>query len=262
MGGRMVALPETVRAKLDLSSMRSLHVGGAPVHYDLKVKLIELFGPDCLFEGYGSTELQYVTVMEPAEQMRRPGSCGRPYDGVSVRLLSAGGLEVPAGEIGELTVRTPLLFAGYLRNGKPERQGVDDEGYFHTGDLARMDEDGFLYIVGRRSDMIIRGGVNIYPAEVEAALLKHPEIADAAVFGIPDDDLGEIVVACCELHPASIFDEAGLREFCSDKLAKYKVPARFVRCDSFPRNAMNKTIKRELRDQFLRSISSEEKDSP
>lgn len=251
MGYRMLSLPSESIRDLDLSSVRSLHVGGAPVHIDLKRGLIELFGTDCLFEGYGSTELQYVTVMPPSEHLAKPGSCGRPYAGVSIRIIGDDGREVACGGVGELHVKTPMLFAGYIRDGEIRRQDVDSEGYFHTGDVARLDGDGYLYIVDRKKDMIIRGGANIYPAEIEAVLLKHPDIVDAAVFGVPHPELGEVVIAYVVPRSGLSIDLENLREHCAGQLSSYKIPADFVTTDEFPRNAMNKTLKRELREIYL-----------
>ncbi len=251
MGYRMLSLPSEAIRGLDLSSIRSLHVGGAPVHIDLKRGLIELFGTDCLFEGYGSTELQYVTVMPPSEHLVRPGSCGRPYAGVSIRIIGDDGREVPSGEVGELHVKTPLLFSGYVREGDVQRQDVDSDGYFHTGDMASLDSDGYLYIVDRKKDMIIRGGANIYPAEIESALLQHPDIVDAAVFGIPNPDLGEVVIAYIVPRSGRNISTDSLRKHCASRLSSYKIPAEFVATHDFPRNAMNKTLKRELRDIHL-----------
>jgi long-chain acyl-CoA synthetase len=251
MGYRMLSLsPESIQ-DLNLSSVRSLHVGGAPVHLDLKQGLIKLFGDDCLFEGYGSTELQYVTVMPPNEHLAKPGSCGRPYKGVSIRIIGDDGKEVRCGDVGELHVKTPMLFLGYIQDGEIRRQDIDSEGYFHTGDMARLDTDGYLYIVDRKKDMIIRGGVNIYPAEVEAVLLEHPDVVDAAVFGVPDFDLGEVVIAYVVPRSDQNIEFAGLRKHCAERLSSYKVPAEIISTKDFPRNAMNKTLKRELREVHL-----------
>lgn len=245
MALRIANLPDEIRRRHDVSSIRSLHVGGAPVPYELKKRLVEMFGPNCIYEGYGSTELRYVTVMTPSDQMRKPGSCGRPYAGVELRIVDTDGRALPPGESGEILVRTPLLFSGYL-NRPREDWGVDADGYFHTGDAGFLDSDGFLHINGRLKDMIIRGGVNIYPAEIEDQLLRHPAIQEAAVVGIPHADLGEVPKAFCELRIGATATEAELRTFLSACLAPYKVPAAFEFSNSLPRNAMGKVVKRHL----------------
>ena len=245
MALRIVNLPPATRSRFDLSSIRMLHVGGAPVPYELKKRLVTLFGPDCLFEGYGSTELRYVTVMTPADQLRKPGSCGRPYAGVEVRIVDATGRALPRGESGEILVRTPLLFSGYL-NRPREQWGIGDDGFFHTGDAGFLDEEGFLHINGRLKDMIIRGGVNLYPAEIEDQLLQHPAIQEAAVVGVADADLGEVPKAYCELRAGAKATAEELRTFLASRVAPYKVPVAFEFQPSLPRNAMGKVVKRLL----------------
>ena len=245
MVSRILDLPSDVRSSFDVTSVRVLHVGGAPVPIDLKQRAITYFSPDCLFEGYGSTELRYVTLVTPKDTFRKPGSCGRPYAGVHLRIVDSDGTDVPVGTTGEIRVDTPLRFRGYL--GHPPTEGFDQQGCFCTGDLGHLDEEGFLYIDGRQKDMIIRGGVNIYPAEIEAVLMSHPSVAEAAVIGAPDRDLGEVIWAYCELRSAQKISVQELLAFLQERLAPYKVPAVIKLVDALPRNAMGKVLKRELR---------------
>jgi long-chain acyl-CoA synthetase len=251
MAQRILDLPSEVRAQYDVSTVRMLHLGGAPVSAELKLRAAEFFGPHSIYEGYGSTELRYVTVMTPADQTRKPGSCGRIYDGVEVRIVDEQGQGVPAGVHGEILVRTPMRFSGYLN--RPVIEELDAEGFFHTGDVGFLDDDGFMYLSGRKKDMIIRGGVNVYPAEIEAVLMRHPAIADAAVVGVPHRDLGEVPRAFCELRAGISTSSDEVIAFLSGKLAPYKVPAAVEFVTELPRNAMGKVLKRELRASLLAS---------
>ena len=157
---------------------------------------------------------------------------------------------LPVGETGEIWAFTPVVIRGYLNAPALNTDTLDERGFFRTGDMGRMDEDGFLFISDRAKDMIISGGVNIYPAEVEAALQTHPAIVDAAVIGIPDDEFGESVLAFCEAKPGHAVDEAALLAHCAITLASYKRPRAIRLVDELPRNGMGKLLKRDLRAPF------------
>ena len=192
-------------------------------------------------------------MLEPADQLRKPGSCGRSAPDVEIRLLDESGRDVPPGEAGEICVRSPMLMHGYYRNDAATRQALHD-GFMSVGDVARVDADGYYYIVDRRIDMVVSGGVNIYPAEVEAALLTHPAIADAAVIGVPDPDWGEAlrayVVRRPDAPPLSGSDlEAELITHCRTCLAGFKIPRRIVAVDDLPYSPSGKVLKRELRER-------------
>jgi acyl-CoA synthetase (AMP-forming)/AMP-acid ligase II len=186
---RIVALPPEVLARADLSSMRSLVANAAPVPYALKQEIVERLGDGFLFEVYGSTELGVDTVLPPDEQLARPGSCGRPVPGVELRVVGPDGAELPAGEPGELQVRARGTFSGYHG-----REAVPD-GWKSVGDVAHLDADGYVYIRDRPGDLVITGGMNVYPAEVEAVLHEHPDVLDVAVYGVPSPEWGETVHA-------------------------------------------------------------------
>src|SRR5262249_7553894 len=197
---RLVDLPEAVRARHDVSSMRSIVVAAAPCPMRVKEAILAWFGP-VLYEFYGSTELGVDTVLDPPDMLRQPHSCGRAAPGMELAVLDAAGRLVRAGQPGELHVRRdPGMFDGYYKNAAATRE-TERGDWLSVGDMAWMDDEGFVYICDRKRDMIISGGVNIYPAEIEDVLHRHPAVGDVAVFGVPDDDWGERVHAAVELRP-------------------------------------------------------------
>ena len=188
---RIVALPPGELARADLSSMRTLIANAAPVPYALKQELIAKLGDGFLYEVYGSTELGVVSILPPEDQLRKPGSCGTPYGPVEVRIVRDDGTRAPVGEPGELFIRTTLEMDGYHHTDERLTEHGDD--WKSVGDVAYVDDEGYLFICDRKKDMIISGGVNIYPAEIEAVIHEHPAVLDVAVLGIPDDEWGERV---------------------------------------------------------------------
>ncbi len=247
---RIAALPEAVLARHDCSSLRRLTVGAAPVPQALKQWAAAYFGAHCLQENYGSTETSMVSALPPGLQQRKPGSSGRPFRHVRVEVRDADGRRLPPGEVGELWVRTPATIERYLNAPPLGPELRDAEGFFRIGDMGWLDEDGDLYITDRAKDMIISGGVNIYPAEIEAVLMQHPAVQDAAVIGIPDDEFGEQVLAYCEPKPGGHLAPDELRAHCVPLLASYKRPRRYEIVDELPRNTMGKVLKRDLRDPY------------
>lgn len=246
---RVAALPPEEFSKRDLSSIRFLNVGAAPVSDQLKNWIIDHFG-ECLNEGYGSTETGMITRMPAEMQRRKPGSSGRPYKHVEIEIRDEDGRVLPTGETGEIWTKTPMVIDRYLNAPPLGPDTLDARGFFRTGDMGRLDEDGYLYISDRAKDMIIAGGVNIYPAEIEHALQSHPAVADAAVIGIPDDEMGERVMAFCELKPGRRAEPGELLEHCSATLATYKRPREIRIVDELPRNTVGKLLKRDLRAPF------------
>jgi long-chain acyl-CoA synthetase len=247
---RLAALPRAVLDAYDVSSIRALSVGAAPVPYDLKKWILEYFGAGVLGEAYGATEVGMISYLPPEMQEKKPGSSGLPHKHVKISIRDSEGKELPRNRAGEIWVRTPLTIHAYL-NGQPlGPDTLDASGFFRVGDVGMIDDDGYLFITDRAKDMIISGGVNIYPAEVEAAVLKHPDIQDVAVIGIPDDEFGEQVVAFCELKPGHHASEGAILEFCREHLASYKRPKRLSIVEELPRNTMGKLLKRELREPF------------
>ena len=263
---RIVSLPEDELARADCSSMRTLIANAAPVPYALKQEVIEKLGDGFLFEVYGSTELGVDTVLRPEDQLRKPGSCGRPYGNIRLKVVDEAGDECPPGDPGELYIRTTLAMDGYHETaeqlselgagsgGEPAASG--DEAWKSVGDVARIDEEGFVYICDRKKDMIISGGMNIYPAEIEAVLHAHPDVMDAAVFGVPDEEWGEKVHAVVQPKAGREIDLAELEAYAADHLAGYKHPRSWEFRDELPRTESGKLLKRVLRDEHWKDRES------
>ena len=246
---RIAGLPKDTVAKYDVSSIRALGVGAAPVPFALKEWIIGHFG-NCLAEGYGATETGMLTALAPEMQTRKPGSSGLPHRHVHIRIRDENGTDLPAGSVGEIWVKTPVVIRQYLNQSPLGNDTLDAEGFYRTGDVGRLDEEGYLFITDRAKDMIVSGGVNIYPAEIEAAIIRHPAVQDVAVIGIPDEEFGEQVKAFCELKPNQFADEATLLDHCRETLASYKRPRTIDIVAELPRNTMGKLLKRELRDPY------------
>jgi long-chain acyl-CoA synthetase len=247
---RIAALPAEILGRYDVSSIRHLSVGAAPVPYSLKEWVLSYFGESVLTEGYGSTETGMVTRLTPEMQRAKPGSSGTAYKHVSIEVRDSNGVLLPAGETGELWIRTPTTLGSYLNGHELGHDTMDANGFFRVGDVGYLDADGYLFITDRAKDLIISGGVNIYPAEIECVLQRHPGILDVAVIGIPDDEFGEQVKAICELKRGQSVEAAELQRFAAERLASYKRPKSFEFVAELPRNTMGKILKRELRDPY------------
>ena len=246
---RIVDLPEGVRAGYDVASMRVLVVAAAPCPMRVKEAAIACFGP-ALYEFYGSTELSINTILRPEDVLRKPGSCGRAAPGIELAILDDDGRPVAPGTPGELYVRRYAgIFDGYYKDDAATRESWRGE-WATVGDVASMDDEGFVYICDRKRDMIISGGVNIYPAEVEDVLHRHPAIEDVAVFGVPDDDWGERVHAAVQPRASARLSAEDVRAFARARMADYKVPREVSFHEEFPRDAAGKLLKRVLRDPY------------
>ena len=227
-------------------ALRAIICNAAPLPRVLKEKAIAYWGEGRLHETYGFTEAGIVTNLRPADQLTKPGSVGGAFPLCDVRLLDDAGAEVAPGEVGELFVSSPYLFNGYWQ--RPEETAACmRERWISAGDLARRDEDGCYAIVDRKKDMVISGGFNIYPREIEELLFTHPAISDCAVIGVPDERWGETLRAFLVLKPAAAIDLEEVQAFCRAGLAGYKIPRDFVVRDDLPRNANGKVLKRLLR---------------
>ncbi len=248
---RIVSLPAEELAKADMSTMICLIANAAPVPYALKQEIIDKLGDGFLFEVYGSTELGVDTVLKPEDQLRKPGSCGKPYGGIKIRIVKEDGTVGAPGEAGELFVSTNLAMDGYHHTDEQLTE-LDDDRWKSVGDVAYVDEEGYVYICDRKKDMIISGGVNIYPAEIEAVLYAHPQILDVAVFGIPDDEWGERVHAIVQAKAGETIDLDELRAFAESRLARYKQPRAYETRAELPRTDSGKLLKRVLRDEYWR----------
>ena len=249
-------LSTEVLDRYDRSSMRIMIANAAPWSMALKRRYLDVFPPESLFEVYGSTELSVNTILLPADQLRKPGSCGKELPMVEIRLYDDDGNIVTGTgpeATGELYVRSGSVFDDYYK--QSDKYAEDHRDGFQTvGDIAYRDEEGYLYICDRKRDMIISGGVNIYPAEVEAALELHPDIYEVAVFGIPSDEWGEAVHAVVVPRPGSALetspDEAIVIDHARQHLAGFKVPRSVSWLDELPKTGSGKILKRELRQPF------------
>ena len=242
---RINALPPEVRRRYDTSSLRWVMSGAAPLATDTARAFMESFGP-VLWNFYGSTETGLVTLAGPGDHVTRPGTVGRALRGNEIRILGEDGRELPRGEVGELYARNSMLIAGYHRNPDATSSSMRD-GFFSVGDLARVDADGYYYLESRKHDMVISGGVNIYPREIEDHLHNHPAVLEAAVIGVPDAEWGESLRAYVVVRAGQHLTEADVVDYCRGSLADYKRPRQVVFLDELPRNPTGKVLKRELR---------------
>jgi len=238
-------------ANTDFSSLRTISYGAAPMPEDLLLQASETFG--CGFMHlYGMTEVLGAVTYLPDDMHRKElgklRSCGRAYDGVGLRVVAESGDELGPGEVGEVIVRCPWLMRCYWRKDDSTIEAVRD-GWLYTGDAGKLDEDGYLYLVDRIKDMIISGGENVYPAEVENALFGHSAIADVAVIGVPDEKWGEVPKALVVLKPGATLDVDDLLDFARERIGGFKVPKIVETIDELPRNASGKVLRRVLRTQ-------------
>jgi acyl-CoA synthetase (AMP-forming)/AMP-acid ligase II len=245
----MLGLPASVRGKYDVDRVSKLMISSAPARPDTKRAIMDFFRNSGLFELYGSTEAGWVTMLHPDEQFTKLGSVGRECVGSApIKLLDPNGMEVADGETGELYSCNPHTFDGYWK--LPDKTAEAFRGpYCTVGDMARRDGDGYIHLVDRKSNMIISGGEDVYPSEVEALLGSHPMVKDVAVIGVPDTTWGERVHAVIVLHDGAAASSGELVEWCRDRIAGYKRPrsVSIIREDEMPRTATGKILHRELR---------------
>ncbi|WP_433337154.1 AMP-binding protein [Spirillospora sp. CA-294931] len=249
---RMLALPKETRDRYDLSSLRQVFHSAAPVPVDTKRRMLDWWGP-VIHEYYGSTESGPVVVAGPREWLRHPGTVGRAVPGHDVKIFDESGTELPPGEPGMIYVRGHTPFEYHGDPGKTARSMLGE--YYTPGDIGHLDEDGWLYMSDRRTDLIISGGVNIYPAEVESVLLQHPAVADVAVIGVQDDEWGQKVVALVEPVPDAVPGDALADEIlahCESRLARLKHPRELEFRTSLPRTPAGKLSRGRVRDAYLR----------
>jgi fatty-acyl-CoA synthase len=218
----------------------------APLTTEAARRFMARFGP-VLWNFYGATETGLVTLAGPADHVSRPGTIGRALRGNEIRLLDDAGHEVPRGQVGELFARNTTLISGYHNNEEATRASQRD-GFFSVGDMGRVDLDGYYYLESRKHDMVISGGVNIYPREIEDHLHAHPAILEAAVVGVPDPEWGETLRAFVVLRHGAALTEAEVIDYCRRELADFKRPRRVTFLPELPRNPTGKVLKRELRE--------------
>jgi long-chain acyl-CoA synthetase len=232
------------RADYDLSSLRMCISGGAALPVEVLRGFEEAFGCAVL-EGYGLSETSPVASFNHPGRERKPGSIGTPIRDVQMRVVDDSGNELPQGEVGEIVIRGPNVMKGYWHRLEATAEAIRD-GWFHSGDLARVDEDGYFFIVDRKKDMIIRGGYNVYPREIEEVLYEHPAVAEAAVIGVPHPALGEEVAAAVSLKPGAAITAEELRAFVKGQVAAYKYPRHLWILDALPKGPTGKILKREI----------------
>ncbi|MGH1564956.1 class I adenylate-forming enzyme family protein [Mumia sp. DW29H23] len=240
------ALGAEAIAARDLSRLDTLYFNAAALPWELKQWVMETFPGVAVHELYGSTESGIITNLRPVDATRKPGSVGQPWYMTEVRVVDADGAPVGNGGTGELYSRSPYLMRGYFKNPEATAACTTDDGFVTCGDLVRLDDEGYVHIVGRTKDMIVSGGVNVYPREIEDVLATHPDVVEACVLGAPSETWGEEVVAVVVLAAGRGLDADALVAHCRESLAGFKIPRRWSTIGALPRNAAGKVVKRDV----------------
>ena len=231
--------------KYDTSSLRCLAITGGKVHGPVLEGLRKYITPN-IYRTYASTDSGQMAISKPADMETKPLSAGRPVWCVELRIVDEAGRPVPANEVGEIACKSPLATQGYYKNPEATDAAFRD-GWFHTGDLGHFDEEGYLYVVGRKKDMVKSGGISIYPVEIETVLYHHPDVLEAAVIGLPDSEWGEAVKALVVVREGAAVHGEELIQFCKQRLASYKVPKSVEVVDSLPHTELGKVAKERLK---------------
>ncbi len=250
-------------SKHDLSSLRVITYGAAPMPLEVIKKAVELFPGVSFINAFGQTETaSTITTLSPEDhnitgteeekekKLKRLSSIGRPMSDVEMKIIDEEGNDLPAGEVGEIVAKGPRVMSGYWKDEEKTDKTIDKDGWVHTGDMGYMDEDGYFFLAGRATDMIIRAGENISPEEVEGVLLSHPKVDDGAVIGVPDEEWGEVPMAVVVVKKGEEATAEEIMEYCRANLASFKRPRSVVFTDELPRNQMGKILKRELRQKY------------
>lgn len=249
----MLALPDEVKKKYDLSSVKKLLISSAPARRDTKLGILKMFPNSRLWEAYGSTEAGIVTILKPEEQLTKLGSIGREVIGSDIIRLydENGNIITEPNVVGELYSRSPMVFEGYWKDPEKTKSAMKGE-YFSAGDMAYRDPDGYYVLVDRKANMIITGGENVYPSEVENVVGSHPKVKDVAVIGVPHEKWGEAVTAVVVLHEGQTATPQEIIDFCRGKIAGYKIPKNviFIKDEEMPRSGAGKILHRLLRERF------------
>jgi long-chain acyl-CoA synthetase len=249
---RLLELPDEVRGRYDTSSLVALVHAAAPCAAHIKRRMIDWLGPIVL-EYYGGTETGIVVKCDTAEWLAHEGTVGAAFEGADIRVFDANGRLLPQGDTGEVYIRPPEFWPGFTYLGmEDKRREIDRDGYITIGDVGHVDADGFLHLSDRARDMVISGGVNIYPVEIEACLLELPGVRDVAVFGIPDESFGEALAAHVDADPRAGLTEEAVQAHVRERLAGYKVPRLVVFDDDLPREESGKIFKRRIRERYWR----------
>ena len=251
---RLLALPEVARARYDLSSHRRAIHAAAPCPVHVKERMIDWWGP-IIVEYYGGSEGIGLTFLDSAEWLAHKGSVGRPLGAMRVHIVGPDGAELPPGEVGGIWFSG--FPAAFTYHNAPEKTGsaFNQRGWATYGDLGHVDRDGYVHLSDRRTDLVLSGGVNIYPAEIESVLLRHPDVADAAAIGVPDPDLGEVVQGVVELREGGTAGAPALLAFCLEHLGRMKCPRAIDIVEKLPRTEAGKLLRRELKEQYRAAAS-------
>ena len=241
----LIALCEAARTATRLPPVRIAHVGGASVPVEVARDFENTFGGE-VYEGYGLTELSGIATTYVSGQLRKTGSVGFPLGATELRTVSLDGEALPPGEIGEVQLRGPSVIPGYWQDAQATAEAIDSDGWLATGDVGYVDDEGYLFLVDRKKELIIRGGYNVYPREVEEVLYGHPDVLEAAVVGVPHDRLGEEVAALVVPRPGATPDPDELRTWSKERLAAYKYPRIVVVVEDLPRGPSGKILKRAI----------------
>ncbi|MFC1987001.1 long-chain-fatty-acid--CoA ligase [Chloroflexota bacterium] len=247
----------------DLSSLKVITYGAAPMPLEVIKKAVSVFPGVSFINAFGQTETaSTITTLSPEDhnltgseeekekKLKRLSSIGRPMSDVEMKIMDEEDNELPQGEVGEIVARGPRVMSGYWKDNEKTEKTIDKGGWVHTGDMGYVDEDGYFFLAGRATDMIIRGGENISPEEVENVLHSHPKVEEAAVIGVPDEEWGEVPLCVCVPKKGEKFTPEELMEYCRANLASFKRPRAVVFCEELPRNPMGKVLKRALREQY------------
>lgn len=251
---RLLRLAPEVRARYSTRSLQFVASTGAPCDAATKRAMIDWLGP-VIHESYAASELGWITHINSEEALRKPGSVGRALPGTELAVFDAEGTRVPPGTVGLIHARSGAVPDFTYANNEGARREVERHGLWTLKDMGYLDEDGYLYIVDRQSDMVISGGVNIYPAEIEAALVTMPGVADATVFGVPDEDFGEALLAAVQTVPGVVLEADAVRAWLRERIASYKVPRQVVFHDALPREDTGKIFKRKLREPYWAGVA-------
>jgi long-chain acyl-CoA synthetase len=246
---RLLQLPPETKCQYDLRSLRFVASTGAPCPPDIKCQMIQWWGP-IIHEAYAASELGWISHIDSVDALQKPGSVGRPVPGTILKILAEDGEERPAGQVGLIYVRQAAVPDFTYNNNALARRQIERDALWTLGDMGFVDTDGYLYVVDRKSDMVISGGVNIYPAEIESVLVTMPGVADCAVFGVPDDDFGESLVAVVQPADGALLDVGQVQSYLRERIAAYKVPRQVTFHEQLPREDTGKIFKRKLRDPY------------
>jgi fatty-acyl-CoA synthase len=250
----LLALSDEVKKKYDLTSIRKLLISSAPARRDTKLGILKMFPNSQLDEAYGSTEAGCVTILKPEEQLVKLGSCGREVIGTDLLKLydEDGKLITEPGKVGEVYSRSPMLLSAYWKDPEKTAAAFREDGYFSAGDMGYKDEDGYLFLVDRKANMVISGGENIFPSEVENCVGGNPKVKDVAVIGIPHEKWGETLMAVVVLHEGQAATPEEISGYCKGKIAGFKVPKNvvFIKDEEMPRTGNGKILHRVLREKY------------